>query len=138
MLFVNVDTGGNVGVLNFFDDVVLNASYALGSQNILRIDATLSEYVARSYLLTVFYFESLTEYEFVFYLVALSGSNSQNLLSVVDSNRTCDICYESLTLRTSCFKQFLYSGQTVGDIARESYTAGVEGSHRKLSTGFTD
>lgn len=53
---------------------------------------------------------------------------------------TGDLCNDSHTFRVTGFEQFLYTGKTLGDVTGTGtgYTAGVEGTHGQLCTGFTD
>ena len=58
-------------------------------------------------------------------------------LCFVNGNGTGDFRKNRHLLRAACFKKFLNTRETLRDIITCN-TAGVEGTHRKLCTGFTD
>ena len=68
----------------------------------------------------------------------LVGNHDLTLfLGILNGSNTAKLCDDCKTLRLSCFKKLLYTGKTLCDIVTGN-TTGMEGTHRKLCTGFTD
>ena len=158
MLIVDVyTTTCVVNLCDLRDDVLLNGTDILNSEDLLRIDLTVDDLIAGFDYLTVSNCKCCVRRNLVFHLldrVALSILDRLNtlivnrcyndclllcLLVLNDLNRTGNGRDDTVTLRISCFEDLGNTRETLCDIfTGSSDTTGVERSHRKLCTRLTD
>ena len=83
---------------------------------------------------------SCAESEKIFFSFAgVTGNNDVVVtLDLFDGNVTFDFADDGERLGLSCFEELFNTGKTLCDVRTGSNTAGMEGSHRKLCTRFTD
>ena len=140
MLVVDLDARGAVSRLHFLDQVLLRAGDALGAQNVLRIDVTLGDGIARGYPVALFHAQLLTEHELIldrFSLVRHDG-HGHALVLVRDMDDARLVRHDRLSLGLTRFEQLFHAGQTLRDVFGDGDAARMEGSHGQLRAGFAD
>ena len=140
MLIVDLNTLEAVYTLYFTDHVILYGTYALDSQDIMRIHATFCQLVTGFQNLTVQNLHTGTVWNQVGLGIAclrICNDDLTFLLGIVDCNNTFDFCNNSKTFRFSCLKKLLDTRKTLCNIAAGN-TTGMESTHGKLCTRLTD
>ena len=110
-------------------------------KNIIRVYRTHCKFVTRLNNVTVMNFNTWTVWNCVslsFTCLVIGNCNFSLTLWFCYSNCTADFWDYSKTLWTSCLEKFLDTRKTLCNIAAWRNTAGVESTHCKLCTRFTD
>ena len=141
MSVVDINTLEAVGLLNFCNEVILNCKSAVDIKIFMRVDGTFGKECAGFNVVALFNFgvASVSDEIFAFFTGFFVEDNDMAVfLDLIDSDVAFDLCDDSFTLRSSCLKEFFNTRKTLGNIFCGSDTAGMEGTHGKLGTGFTD
>ena len=140
MLIVDINTLQSVYALYFLNEVVLYSRCAQNRKYIVRIKRTFGQRVAGIYLLLIANLYSRSERYHIrcgFARLFVHNDYLTLICNLGNANLTRNLRDNGNTLRTSCLKQLLDTGKTLCNIVTCD-TAGVEGTHCKLSTRLTD
>ena len=143
MLIVNINTLCTICKLNFFNKVIINSFFTKDSKNIMRIYSTECKFCTFFNMCTLYdiFAKSCTVRNkiFLFFCCILIINNYMaTLLDFFKSNITFDFRKNSKLLWLSCLKKFFYTRKTLCNICTAGNTTGMECSHCKLCTRFTD
>ena len=140
MLIVDIYTLKFVNALYFLKEVLVYALNSVESQNVVRIQRSSGDVFTGIYLVADLDVDSCSVRNNVYSVLIsfLDGNFRLVVLSGFDGdNFTVAFADLSKSLRLTSFKKLFNSRKTLSDVSAGN-TAGVEGSHGELSTGFTD
>ena len=140
MLIADLNTLETIYTLYFTDHIILNCTYTLNSQDIMRIYATFCKFITCFKDLSVCDLDTGSVWNKVslgFTCFLICNDNFTFLLSVIDSSNTRNLCDDGKTFRLSCLKKLLDTRKTLCDISTGNTTT-VESTHGKLCTWLTD
>ena len=139
MLIVDIYALHLIYTLNFFDEILVYAFHTVNSQNIMRIERTLSDTVSSLDKVSFFYLQTravrddidhlLVAHNFDFCFIVFSRFDGHH--------RTVSFADFCETLRLSRLEKFFYSRKTLGNIPA-GYTARMERTHGELCARFSD
>ena len=137
MLIVDINTLCTVSVLYFGNDILLNRLRSLGLKNILRIFGSGYQHISGLDLVSVVYETAYTVRNsdlFLGFKLIVGNYYYIALLFLGDTHSTVNLGDKGAALRSSCLEKLLNTRKTLCDILGTRYTAGMEGTHRKLCT----
>ena len=140
MLIADLNTLETIYTLYFTDHIILNCTYTLNSQDIMRIYATFCKFITCFKDLSVCDLDTGSVWNKVslgFTCFLICNDNFTFLLSVIDNSNTRNLCDDGKTFRLSCLKKLLDTRKTLCDISTGNTTT-VESTHGKLCTWLTD
>ena len=141
MLIVDVDTLQTIGALHLADQVILYSLSAHDLKDIVRIDRAVGDLVTLLDTLTVLHGYTVAEGDQISAFLRGLGVVDHSVAAVLDlfeADLAVDLGDDREVLGLTYLKELLNSGQTLCDIFRGGDAAGMEGTHRQLSTGLTD
>ena len=140
MFITDLNTLETIYTLYFTDHIILNCTYTLNSQDIMRIYATFCKFITCFKDLSVCDLDTGSVWNKVslgFTCFLICNDNFTFLLSVIDNSNTRNLCDDGKTFRLSCLKKLLDTRKTLCDISTGNTTT-VESTHGKLCTWLTD
>ena len=139
MLVIDIYTLLFVYALYFLEEVLIYTFNAVQPQDILRVERALGDVVTSQDIFSFCnaYPCAVRDLVYPFFLASHLDLRLVIHRRIYRNYSSVSFTYHSKTLRLPCLEQLLYSRQTVSDI-RSGNSACVEGSHRQLSTRFTD
>ena len=140
MLIADLNTLETIYSLYFTDHIILNCTYTLNSQDIMRIYATFCKFITCFKDLSVCDLDTGSVWNKVslgFTCFLICNDNFTFLLSVIDNSNTRNLCDDGKTFRLSCLKKLLDTRKTLCDISTGN-TTGMESTHGQLCTWLTD
>ena len=140
MLIVNFHTLQTIYSLYFTQQIILHRPHTFDLQNIMRIYGTFCQFVTGLQYGSIHNFNAGTIWNQVclgFPGFLIRYNNLTFLFRVFNRCNAAKLCNNCKTFRFSCFKQLLYTRKPLCNIVSRN-AAGVERTHRKLRTRFTD
>ena len=140
MLVIDFYTLKTIYTLYFTKHVILYGTHAFDLHDIVWVDTTFCQLVTGLKHLTIHNFDTgsvWNQVSFCLTIFFIGNDNFTFLLRITKSNFSAKFGNDSKTFWLSCLKKFLDTRKTLCDIV-SGYTTGMECTHGKLCTRFTD
>ena len=142
MLIVDINALLTVNLLNLLDDILLALVNAENAQNIMRTVSAVGKGLTLFHGVSGSNENTCRVRNLIVHYLARIGVGDENgthgvLLGFLNGDISANVGKHCHSLRLSRLEQFFNAGKTLRDIVARD-TAGVEGTHRKLSTRLAD